>query len=405
MVKFYDTNVLLELQSKILDCPFVISSKTLEEIEGIKTSDKKSEEVKYKARRVAHLLEENEDKYEVFVVTNKNYELLESMLLPVTPDNLILSSAYLYNQNIEDIVFVTNDINCKIIGRNIFNLTVIKSENTIEDNEYTGYKDVTMSDKQMEYFYGHLNENIYACDINEYLIIRNSEKSVVDKRKWNGEIFIALSYKQINNDFTGKIKPKNLEQELAFDMIQDNDSTIKVLSGKQGSGKTMLMVAHALQQAKKGKKIMWVRNTIEVKDTKPIGYLPADKNSKLAPFAGALADYCGGMEGLNKLIEENIIEIEHLGFLRGRNLVNTCLLINEAGNISKEHLQLLVGRIGEGSSLWLDGDLLQIDSKIFESNNGLESAINNLKGQKLFGFVKLKDCERSETAKLADLLN
>ena len=77
-----------------------------------------------------------------------------------------------------------------------------------------------------------------------------SEKQV-DKLKWNGEQYVSLSYKIINNDFTGKIKPRNLEQELAFDMLQDTESTIKVLAGNYGTGKDFLMISTALQLIKK----------------------------------------------------------------------------------------------------------------------------------------------------------
>ena len=99
------------------------------------------------------------------------------------------------------------------------------------------------------------------------------------------------------------------------------------------------------------------------------------------------------------------MEVQHLGFIRGRDIKNSIILCSEAENLTKQHVQLLIGRVGEGSSLWLDGDFKQVDSKIFEENSGLNIAIDKLKGNKLFGFVHLEKSERSETAALADLLD
>ena len=68
---------------------------------------------------------------------------------------------------------------------------------------------------------------MYDSLLNEYLIIHKSDGEIVDYRKWNGEEYHALSYKQINSKFTGKIKPRNPQQVLAFDMLQNKDETIK----------------------------------------------------------------------------------------------------------------------------------------------------------------------------------
>ena len=99
------------------------------------------------------------------------------------------------------------------------------------------------------------------------------------------------------------------------------------------------------------------------------------------------------------------LEIEHLGWIRGRSFSNAIIMCSEAENLTKQHVQLLIGRVGKGSNLWLDGDFKQVDSKIFEENNGLRIAIEKLKGNKLFGYVNLEKSERSETAALADLLD
>jgi predicted ribonuclease YlaK len=98
---------------------------------------------------------------------------------------------------------------------------------------------------------------------------------------------------------------------MAFDMLQDPKSTIKVLTGTYGSGKTMLMVVTALDLIQKGKydSIVWVRNNIEVKDSVPLGALPGSAFEKLLPWAGPLIDHVGGMEGLERLTDSGVIDI------------------------------------------------------------------------------------------------
>lgn len=272
---------------------------------------------------------------------------------------------------------------------------------------YKGYIEVASNDDKYAELYNDVNCNIYDCLTNQYLIVKNENDEVVDRIKWDGTKYSHLNYKQINNNYMGKIKPLNPQQELAFDMIQNKDITIKILTGRFGSGKTYLMVANALQLISDGKfeKIIWIRNNQEVKDTRAIGALPGEAFDKLLPFAMPLADHCGGRDGLEYLIKQDKINIEHLGWVRGRSFENSIVMCSEAENLTKQHVQLLIGRIGKGSNLWLDGDFKQVDAKVFEENNGLNIAIDRLKGHKLFGYVNLEKSERSETAALADLLD
>jgi predicted ribonuclease YlaK len=406
---FLDTNALLNLQANAFKERFAISQKTLEEIESIKTSGSKDGEIKYKARKLAHLLDENYGKYDVVVVDEAILNIIKDFKLVTTPDTIILASAYLYNKT-EPIIIVSDDINVKCISREIFKLNTkgINEINIVSDSkEYLGYKDITLSDDEMSDFYRNLDENTFNCLLNEYLVIRNSKDEIVDYRRWNGETFVALSYKQINNEFVGKIKPRNPQQTIAFDMLQNKNETIKVLTGNFGSGKDFLMISNALDLIKAGKydKIIWIRNTIEVADTKPIGYLPGSMEEKLKPYAMILADHLGGEQGLDLQIMAGNIVIEHIGFIRGRDYKNSILMCSESENMTKEHIQLLIGRVGEGSALWLNGDFKQTDSGIFRINNGLMSVIDKLKGHEKFGYVKLAKTERSETASMADLLD
>lgn len=406
---FLDTNALLNLGENAFKEPFVISQKTLEEIENIKCSSGKDGEIKYKARNIARLLDSHECGYDVIAYSPEIKKIIDEHYLNETPDNIILASAYYYNLS-KPILVCSDDLNCKFISRNIFGLVTkgINEINLVKNlDEYKGYKDVTLSDDEMSHFYCHLNENTFGCLVNEYLIIRKSDGDVVDYRKWNGEEYKSISYKQISSKFLGKIKPRNPEQTLAFDMLQDKNITINILSGRFGSGKSMIMISNALKMIEDGKfdKLIFIRNPVIVHNITDVGYIPGTLNDKLKPGAMVLADHLGGETGLDMQIMAGNISIEFIGNIRGRDYKNCILYCTEAENLTKEHIQLLIGRIGENSELWLDGDIKQVDSPIFRNNNGLLISVQKLAGHNKFGYVQLKKTERSETAAVADLLD
>lgn len=273
--------------------------------------------------------------------------------------------------------------------------------------EYNGYVTYEIeSDEELASFYENPNINTFDLYTNQYCILMRDD-NIIDKVKWDGEKNVSVSYKGVNNSFMGKVKPRNIQQELAFDMLQNDGITIKTLIGGFGTGKDFVMISNAVDMLKSNKyeKIVWVRNNIEVRNTNPIGFLPDGLKEKLLPFALPLADHLGGVAGLEIFMNQGKVEIQHLGFIRGRDIKNSIIYCSEAENMTKEHIQLLIGRVGEGSSLWLNGDFKQVDSDVFWSNNGLTVLISKLKGNKHFGVVRLIKSERSETAALADLLD
>lgn len=274
-------------------------------------------------------------------------------------------------------------------------------------SEYLGFHEVVWSNDELSAFYQDQSTNTVGCLTNEYLIIKNDAEEVIDQYRWDGEMFSRVPFKQINSRFCGKIKPRNPQQQLTIDLLYNQDITVKVLVGKFGTGKDYLMSSVAVDLLEKGKfeKIVWVRNNVEVKNSKPIGHLPGSYAEKLLPFAMPLADHLGGADSLELMIGQGKIELVHLGFIRGRDIRNSIIICSEAENMTKEHIQLLLGRVGEGSALWINGDYKQVDNEVFKRNSGLMVAVDKLKGHPRFGFVKLLKTERSETAAMADLLD
>lgn len=250
-MKFIDTNGLLELQGQLFDERFIISSKSIEELENIKTSASKDADIKYKARQVVHLLDNNQDKYDVIVPSNITYDTLKDKQLPITPDNIIIACAYERDCLKHDVEFVSFDLCCKLIAKHCFGLKVL---NYKSDNKsiYKGFLEKVMSEEEMAYFYEHSKENIYDLLVNQYLIIRNTEGEIVDCLKWNGEEYIPLYKKSIKSiAFGDKIKPKDFYQSMVIDSIMNN--TITAISGKAGSGKSLLSLMTAMHLIETGK--------------------------------------------------------------------------------------------------------------------------------------------------------
>ena len=273
--------------------------------------------------------------------------------------------------------------------------------------KYTGYTKIELTNEQYDEIYSTHKLRNYIFHENEYVLAVNEYGEVLDKFCHQDGKLRQVKFSTFSNAYTGKLKPRNVHQELAFDMLKDKTSTVKLVTGTWGTGKTMSLVVAALEAVEKGDfdKIIWVRNNVQVKDTDQIGALPGDEHAKLLPYLGPMMDHVGGPDGIDMLISRGQLEVIPLAFLRGRSIRNAIIISSEAENLTKEHIQLLLGRVDSGSNLWLDADLKQRDRAVFEKSAGIETMIERLKDEKLFGYVHLVKSERSETARLADKLN
>lgn len=283
----------------------------------------------------------------------------------------------------------------------------------MDRKEYTGWKVWTPTDEELVALF---QDKICPIELleNEYLIILDkfdqSVNSIYVKKNGLLEKINRAAIK-IKDPKDGRVNrvfnPRNSEQACAFDLLHDQNITVKVITGRWGVGKTLLLVTAALEalREKRFEKIVWIRNNIDVKDTKDLGALPGDVNEKLLPFLGPFIDHVGDKNKVFKMISEGQLEVEPLQSLRGRDLKNAIIMCSEAENLTKEHLQLIIARAGEGSNVWIDGDVFQRDKVSFEKSKGLEIMIERLAGDPLFGFVKLIKSERSATASLADRLD
>lgn len=416
MSKLYvpDTNILLNGIESLQDYKLVLLSHTLRELEKHKNS--KDSNLAYKARKTVRYIDNNRDK---FVFDTNDYDG-SKFGDNSYEDNRILSAISEQSYGL-----ISNDILLTYRAEGL-GIDVIRMDRDFDtDIKYTGIHEIYLTNSQedqelLAYIYSSPESVGEKFDLveNQYLLVWDKTQATydengkikgyqpIDQFRFDGEKLVKLKFKNIENSFTGRVKPLNVKQKLMFDMLQNKKLTLKATFGSFGVGKDFIMISHAIDMLNRGEidKIVYVRNNIQVKDTNDIGFLPSDLNSKLLPFAMPLADHLGGQDGLDMFLRSGKIEIQHLGFLRGRDFKNTIVYCSEIQSSTTEHIQLLIGRIGENSQLWLNGDTRQIDSDKFKYDNGV-IALKKLKGQRLYGQVTLDKTERSETARLADLLD
>ena len=230
---FFDTCVLMNHYDNIFksDSKFVISILTLEELEEIKTSAFKSEETKFKARQATRLLSEHQDSYDVELVTDEIIKIVDTVGMEEKIDSFILATVIYHYKNISDITFVTDDLSLYNISTQLSPVPVKLGKEIFNDtgNVYKGYKEIKLSNWNLDYFCNHLNENLYHNLINEYLIVNDENNEPAYKFKWDGSEYKKISYKQIKSNRLGILKPKDVYQECAFDSINNNDKIIKCI--------------------------------------------------------------------------------------------------------------------------------------------------------------------------------
>ena len=394
-MKFYDTNALLELQGDAFVNVFMCSIKSFEELEHIKTSRNKDEETRYKARKITHLLDENSDKYEAIVVDYNQYvdDIVNVFgLNPEGPDNIIMYTAWYKSKEVEDLIFVTNDICCKNIARNIFGLKV-ESANKKEEI-YKGYKIIKGNTEKIN----SVMENIDFSDwhVNEYLIIQNTDDNSEKEMRFDGENFVAL--KLPSSRF---IKGKNSLQRCALDLLLNPDITIAAVLGGYGSGKTYLTLQMALYNVtEKGhqSKILGVRSPQG--EGKEVGFLPGTLQEKVQGFFEPLTQQLNGGEfELESLKQRGILDSNIPYYMKGTTYNDTIMLVDEAEDLDEKQLRLVGTRIGNNSKIYFAGDYKQSVINTTD-NNALIKMCNELKGNKMFGCVYLGEDVRSTTSKI-----
>lgn len=409
---FFDTNALLNLQENAFKEYFVISQKTLEEIENIKINSHKDSEIKWKARKIAHLLDDKYGSYHVVPCTRVIMDTVESFGLTYTADNIILASAWQYSQT-NPLLVCTDDVNCKFMSKAIFGLPtkgIADINLTSKDKNYHGYKDVMMADEEMGEFYSDLYDNKFDCLQNEYLIVRNNDGIVVDAQRWTQEGFKKVFNKSIKSTvFGNKLKPKDIYQAFAIDSIMNN--TLTTISGKAGSGKSLISLMSIFNLIETGKydRVIIMFNPTKARGASDMGFYSGDATEKaMQNYIGSiLTTKFGNRNTVDMLIQQDKIRLVSMADIRGMEVRdNEILYISECQNTSIELLKLCLSRASSGCKIIIEGDFdTQVDSYMFDGNaNGMKRVIEVLKGEEEFGYVHLPNVWRSKIAELVDKL-
>lgn len=272
-----------------------------------------------------------------------------------------------------------------------------------------GYREITLTDEEMSTFYSSPKDfcTQFQLKQNEYLLIKNSGGTIVDKFCFQNNFLRDIKFPIIENKFCGTIKPKNPYQYLAIDLLQDEAVPVKVIRGVYGSGKDHLMFNEALSLIEKGSynKIIYIRPNVTVANVPEIGYLKGDIEDKLNWTLGPLVDKVGGQDNITRLINNEQLEMAPLLYIRGRSFDNSIIYVSEGQNMTVEIVKLLISRVGANSTLWINGDTHQTDKRVYAEDNGITKMIEKLAGNEYFGYVYLPITERGPIANLANLLD
>ena len=399
--RFLDTNSILTDCTDISNV--LISSKTLDELENIKTSSHKDNDIKYKARVAVRAI--REQKPEIVVVQKSDYDKIEELGLEITNDNLIIASAWRYSQE-NPIVFVTQDVLCSLIANTYFGLDVeeLKLKN---DDVYKGYRVVQPTDEELSQVYSKDNcENIFGCLVNEYIIINDSDGNFCDVIKWTGEKYATLNTKPFKSRAFSNVKPLDEIQRCAFDSIVTNDIT--VLYGRSGSGKTTIPLSYIMSnvESQKYKKCVIIYDFETLKGAKTLGFTPGTLNEKIitqGAIGNILSSKFGDMSEVERLMASGMIEIIPTANIRGYEISSDEIcFVTEGQNLDTYTLKTIIQRCKAGAKIIIEGDIIEQHDNNREV--GLLKMIEVFKGYKSFGCVKLKNNYRSEIGELADRL-
>lgn len=391
-----DTNVLLKYPSVIshFDGEIALSIRVIEEIDGLKKNV--NPEVGYEARRASHKILKNINKIHFELKVNRKKSVDDSLIELAKK---------------KDYILVTNDLNV-IIKCNAQKIQC-QTYDKVEIN-YTG----------VQYISAEFDENLYNADVekmldsgeppmpmreNEFLIIKDQEDKPMCNLIFRDGKLQLLNGHAITSEFVGKIVPRNLEQDCLMELLYNKQISIIAATGEYGTGKSYILTNFALQQLSKGKidKIVYVPNNSIVENTRELGTLPGDATDKELVYMGPILDIIGE-DRARVMVAQDDIEIVPISVMRGRSFNNSIVLINEAQNLTTEHIKLLIARCGENTRIFFDGDIKQSDSHVFKNKSGLKLLLHLSKSEEyapIFGTVRLNSIERSKTAQASAYLD
>ena len=432
-----DTNVLLHDSSCIYQFhnhDIVIPITVIEELDKFK---KGNDTLNYHAREFLRSLDElsgdklfedgvqigpNSGKIMVKLEMPTAKALKDNFSLDI-PDHHILNTAYCVSKSLPDrrVILVSKDVNLRLKAKSIGltaqdykkdqvrNVDTLYKGKKFEENVpeeiinklYTGAEEVSVEELTF------LNEQLYP---NEFMVLRNGKKSALG-------VYDAATkmLKHIDKMPAYGIVPRNAEQIFALHALMNPKIRLVSISGKAGTGKTLLALAGALERKKEFVQIYMGRPVVPLSN-KDVGFLPGDIKAKLDPYMQPLFDNLGVIQNqhaeadtknskIKEFLDDKKLVIAPLSYIRGRSIVKTFFIVDEAQNLTPHEIKTIITRAGEGTKLVFTGDIFQIDHPYLDCHsNGLSYLIEKMQGQPLYAHIHLEKGERSELAELASNL-
>ena len=350
------------------------------------------------------------------------HEDLRSNFSSNKPDHHILNAAYqiVQGEPSRDVILVSKDVNLRMKAKSLgLPAQDYRSDQVRNLSElYQGRRAVEKVDRALiDMLYEHPFE--FAADKlqldepligNEYMILSNGRKSALGVHDAESKLI-----KRVDKITSYGITPRNAEQTFALDALLNPDIKLVTVSGKAGTGKTLLALAAALQKRKNYRQIFMARPVVPLSN-RDIGYLPGDIESKLDPYMQPLYDNLGVIQNqyasseskhrrISAFLQEEKLVIAPLAYIRGRSLVKVFFIVDEAQNLTPHEVKTIITRAGEGTKIVFTGDIYQIDHPYLDSQaNGLSYLIEKMQGKSIYAHVNLEKGERSELAELASNL-
>lgn len=435
-----DTNVLLQDPYSIFsfhDNDVIIPAVVLEEVDSKK---RYMDEIGRNARQISRLIDELRESGKLhdeiplenggtirIELNHRSFHELQEIFVEKTNDNRILAVAK--NLSIEEskkengrtVILVSKDTLVRVKADAIGLISEDFLSDRVVENEhlYPGFIDLHVNVDLLNRFYENGQLPITEIGMgtfypNQFLILKDvlgsssSALGIVDSsRKFVKKLIF-------DHEHIWGIRPRNVQQTMAMELLLKKDVPLVTLIGKAGTGKTLLALASGLMQTEDFgdyKKLLVARPIVPM--GKDLGYLPGEKEEKLRPWMQPIFDNLeylfntkkpGELEAI--LAGMGSIEVEALTYIRGRSIPDQFIIIDEAQNLTKHEVKTILTRVGEGSKIVLMGDPEQIDHPYLDAfNNGLSYVVERFKDQPIAGHVKLVKGERSGLAQLAaDLL-
>ncbi|MFV0344819.1 MAG: PhoH family protein [Bacteroidales bacterium] len=428
-----DTNVLLhdyECLNKFEDNDIVLPICVLEELDNFK---KGHDLLNYQARHFVRVLEEliGDDlfgegvslgegmgKLKVEIDTPRS-ELIAQAFSENSADHKILATAeHLCKSKTDSVILVTKDINLRLKAKALgipsqdYRNDKVKDISLLEG----AFSEIALSDNSIidELYDKHevsADKVPYdgVFESNQFVVLNGQSDALGIYNK--GDNVIRL----IETHTAYGIKPRNAEQKFCLDVLLNPEIKLVSISGKAGTGKTLLSLAAAISQHGRYDQILLARPTMALSN-KDLGFLPGNIKEKMDPYIQPLFDNLGVIKKnfnlksqeyakIQELQDDDRLVITPLAYIRGRSLSNVYFIIDEAQNLSPHEVKTIITRAGENAKLVFTGDIHQIDSPYLDiESNGLSYLAERMKGQDLFAHVNLVKGERSELAELASNL-